>query len=272
MKNVEIKVFKIGSTKTDKEEIKNWLNEIGASSFEIPTQEVISDEELIPSLAAKRCYKSFEVGLNPNVTKVRKDWVEYIDNVLKSGHGSVFEHATFTFAIENVSRVFTAELNRHRAGVAISEGSMRYIRFDDIPWWVPISLRPRKSDDNDIATKKSLTLKAFTDVFTYIEDKYKYLVNEVWDMDNIKDFHVKKIITSCLRRIIPMGVATGGIWTFNLRALRHVLALRTDPAAEEEITYVFSLIGKIMIESCSKIFGDFILTNDGCWVPKYKKV
>ena len=70
-------------------------------------------------MAAKRCYMSFEAGLNPNVTRVRKDLTEYLDNVLKSGHGSVLEHATYTFAIENVSRVFTGELNRHRAGVGI---------------------------------------------------------------------------------------------------------------------------------------------------------
>jgi thymidylate synthase (FAD) len=69
-----------------------------------------------------------------------------------------------------------------------------------------------------------------------------------------------------------MGVATGGVWTGNLRALRHVLAVRVDAAAEEEIAYVFSLVLKRMIEEEATIFADFEQTDDGFWKPVYWKV
>lgn len=271
MRNVEINVFPIAKTRIDRTATREWLDSIGATGFEIPENNIISEQELVPALAGKRCYMSFEVGLNPNVTRIRNDWVQYIDNILKSGHGSVLEHATWTWAIEGVSRVFTGEMNRHRAGIAVSEGSMRYIRFDNIPWWIPNSMRPNKNDDADLALKKIKTIQKFAEVFVYVEDAYKSLV-QLWDIDNMKDFHQKKIITSLLRRIIPMGVATGGIWTLNLRALRHILALRTDPSAEEEIAYVFSMIGKTMIEENCKVFGDFEQTQEGAWVPKYRKI
>jgi hypothetical protein len=39
------------------------------------------------------CYRSWEPGLNPNVTKIRRDRKAYFDNILKSGHGSILEHA-----------------------------------------------------------------------------------------------------------------------------------------------------------------------------------
>ena len=39
---------------------------------------------------------SFEAGLNPNVTRVRKDITAFIDNILKARHGSVLEHSTYT--------------------------------------------------------------------------------------------------------------------------------------------------------------------------------
>lgn len=186
---------------------------------------------------------------------------------------SVLEHATYTFAIEGVSRVFSAELNRHRAGVAISEGSMRYIRFNDIPWWLPTSLRDHPDDSLVIRERKKLTRVVFNDVFTYCQDKYAQLT-EIWQLDTDKTlpFHVKKAITSCLRRIIPMGVATGGVWTMNMRAIRHILAMRASAAAEEEIALVFSMIGRYIVEKEPRLMCDFTQTPEGYWVPRYPKI
>jgi thymidylate synthase (FAD) len=38
-----------------------------------------------------------------NVTRVRDDQREYLENLLRSLHGSVLEHASYTFAFRNVS-------------------------------------------------------------------------------------------------------------------------------------------------------------------------
>lgn len=142
MKLVEIKVFPIAQPHFDHSVVAQWLQHLGVRKDYAETEMFgVSSTEGVIGVAAKRCYTSFEAGLNPNVTKVRKDWTDYFNNILASGHGSVLEHASWTFAIEGVSRVFTGEMNRHRAGVAISEGSMRYIRFDDIPFWMPNSIR-----------------------------------------------------------------------------------------------------------------------------------
>lgn len=293
MHNVDINIFLIANTGTNDEEVRRWLDTVGATGYKWPRpDDGLTDSEAIIGLAAKRCYASFEPGLNPNVTKVRKDWTEYFDNILKSGHGSVMEHATYTVAIEGCSRVFTGEMNRHRAGVAISEGSMRYIRFTDIPWWMPLSIKltPAEVELSRaygsvpgsiegcpksvlIMQKKLRTQKIFADVFKFCQDKYTELV-DLWELDTDKSlpFSIKKQLTSCLRRIIPMGVATGGVWTMNLRALRHILALRTSAAAEEEIAYVFSLVAKKIMEREPRLFGDFEQTPEGYFVPKYSKV
>jgi thymidylate synthase (FAD) len=214
---------------------------------------------------------SFTPGLNPNVTRVRADIVAFIDNILKAQHGSVIEHATYTFALENVSRVFTAEMNRHRAGWAVSEGSMRFIRFADIPFWIPFSISQEDQDTLQIREAKTRTREVFERAFRQMEENYKEL-EDIWNLDALKAFKEKKKITSMMRRIIGMGVATGGVWTGNLRALRHVLAVRIDAAAEEEIAYVFSLVLKRMIEEEPTIFADFKQTEDGFWKPVYWKV
>ena len=64
-----------------------------------------SDAELLIEYGGRRCYRSWEPGLNANVTKVRENPTEYLGNIVKSGHGSVLEHAQFTFDFDNVSRV-----------------------------------------------------------------------------------------------------------------------------------------------------------------------
>ncbi len=238
----------------------------------------ITDPAFLIAMAAKRCYMSFEAGLNPNVTKVRKDWVEYIDNILKSGHGSVLEHSSYTFAIEGVSRVFTGEMNRHRAGVGISEGSMRFIRFDDIGYWLPTSITVQEGEDVSPETKKLMLKKLrsqsiFARAFKQAEENYKELM-EIWSEELAPEspFKDKKHVTSMMRRVVPMGVATGGVWTLNIRAVRHVMAMRAGPAAEEEIFHVFSRIAKMMVENEPMLCGDFTQNSDGFWAPKYPKV
>lgn len=271
-KQVPIKIFNIARMAVDREETRRWLDYIGAENFEIPPEETISDPALLVALAAKRCYMSFEPGLNPNITKVRQDLVEYLDNILQQRHGSVIEHAVYSFAIEGVSRVFTAEMNRHRAGWAISEGSLRFIRFDkDIPFWMPTSLTEKPGDDADLANRKARSRSTFMKAFAHQEQCYAELL-DIWGMDeDNKNFAYKKKVTSCLRRIVGMGVATGGVWTGNLRAVRHVVAMRAEPAAEEEIYYVFCRIAEMMIEREPALFGDFSFEN-AAWRPKNWKV
>ena len=43
-------------------------------------------------------------------------------------------------------------------------------------------------------------------------------------------FHVKKEVTSALRRLAPIGLSTDIIWTANARTLRHVIEMRTAEA------------------------------------------
>lgn len=301
---VPIEIFNIAKTAVEPKEVLRWLSHLGAEEYAnslydeetgIYTQDV-TDPALLIALAAKRCYMSFEAGLNPNVTKVRSDFVAYIDNILKSGHGSVLEHSTYTFAIEGVSRVFTGEMNRHRAGVGISEGSMRFIRFTDIPYWLPTSIRTTEEEDalfeegfkvtsettdaqieeaslrEKFIEKKKRSQWLFTKAFKEAEENYVHLM-EIWGEELAPDspFKDKKNVTSMMRRVVPMGVATGGVWTMNIRSVRHVMAMRASPAAEEEILHVFSRIVKVMIESEPMLCGDFHQV-DGFWAPKYPKV
>lgn len=270
----EVTVYALASTTVDRKAVREWLDEMGANEFEIPPAETVTDPALLVALAAKQCYMAFQPGLNPNVTKVRKDMVEYLDNVLKQKHGSVLEHAVFTFGINGCSRVFTGEMNRHRAGVGISERSMRYIRYTeaDIRFWMPECFRDEDADTPGIAEKKRRSREILTAQFAS-QGKMMETFANLWkeELSPESTFHAKKVLTSAFRRGIGMGIATGGVWTLNIRALRHVIALRTDAGAEEEIVHVCRKIGRIMLERVPELFGDFKEVN-GSFVPEYWKV
>lgn len=271
MHSVTPKVFFIARTESVKSEMRDWLNHVGADQY-VLEDNVTGGEQLV-QLAGKRCYMSFQPGLNPNVTRVRTDMAEFIDNILKVGHGSVLEHANYSFAIEGVSRVFTGEMNRHRAGMAISEGSMRYIRFDDIPWVkTPILDLSTYEPGTSNYDKAQATINLFNKAFLQMEENYGEFC-DIWkdELAPESKFHWKKTLTSLGRRIIGMGCATGGVWTGNLRALRHIFTMRCDAAAEEEILLVASLMLEKMKIAEPTFFKDFELV-DGYWKPCYRKV
>jgi len=281
MRFVKPEVFLIAKSIPEKSELSRWLKSLGCSPQTVDHYAdgstagecVKTNGERITELAGRRCYLSFEIGLNPNVQRIRADIAEYCENLLRVGHGSVLEHVTFTFAIENVSRVFTGEMNRHRAGMAISEGSMRFIKYNDIPIVETPLLTVTEADTHATILKKQHTRDVFETIVRSIERAYDDLAF-IWK-DELKPeskFADKKHITSMMRRIIPMGVATGGVWTANIRALRHLCTMRCAEPAEEEIAVVCGKILEIMMREEPILFGDFHPNEKGYWTPKYFKV
>ena len=192
------------------------------------------------------------------MTKVRTDQREYFANILRSAHGSVLEHANYSFAMRNVSRVMTHELVRHRAGSAFSQESLRYVRLTDIGFRVPPALEPLRGQ-----------------VLAIVEqlEEFQRDAAEALKLDDAGvPFHVKKEATSALRRLAPIGLSTDIIWSANLRTLRHVIEMRTAEGAEEELRLVFDDVARIMQTEAPNLFQDFVRQDDGSWVPEHRKV
>jgi thymidylate synthase (FAD) len=216
------------------------------------------DGEILVEFAGRMCYRSWEPGLNRNVTRIRTDKDEYFANLLRSMHGSVLEHASYSFVFHNVSRVFTHELVRHRAGSAFSQESLRYVRLTDIGFRVPPALEPIRDQ-----------------VISLVEQLEEFQVSAADTLGLDEEglpFTVKKEITSALRRLAPIGLSTDIVWTANLRTLRHVIEMRTAAGAEEELRMVFDRVGDIMCQEAPGLFQDFARSEDGSWIPQHPKV
>jgi thymidylate synthase (FAD) len=255
-------VFLIARPSIDLDGMRAYLQEVDGESWLArrlsETGDAPNGGELIVEFGGRACYRSWEPGLNPNVTKVRTDQREYFANILRSAHGSVLEHANYSFALHNCSRVFTHEIVRHRAGSAFSQESLRYVRLTDIGFRVPYALEPVREQVLSIVEQ--------------LEEFQRSAAKELGIDEQGVPFHVKKEVTSALRRLAPIGLSTDIIWTANARTLRHVIEMRTDPGAEEELRLVFDTIGRIMQAEAPGLFQDFVRQDDGSWVPEHHKV
>jgi thymidylate synthase (FAD) len=255
-------VYLIARPSVDLDGMRAYLRDVGGESWlerrEGEGEEPINGGELVVEFGGRACYRSWEPGLNPNVTRVRTDRREYFANILRSAHGSVLEHANYSFALRNVSRVLTHELVRHRAGSAFSQESLRYVRLTDIGFRVPPALEPIHDQ-----------------VISIVEQLEEFQVSAAKELGIDEEgvpFHVKKEVTSALRRLAPTGLSTDIVWTANARTLRHVIEMRTAEGAEEELRLVFDKIARIMQAEAPGLFQDFTRQDDGCWVPEYRKV
>src|SRR5258708_26668012 len=113
----EPEIYVVGRQTLDAAEVQRFLADQQTewlTDSEIPG-------ELIVELAGRVCYLSF------GEKQFRKTNADYVGNLINQGHGSVLEHAVWDLLITRVSRSLTHELVRHRAGVAVSQLSQRYV-------------------------------------------------------------------------------------------------------------------------------------------------
>jgi thymidylate synthase (FAD) len=164
--------------------------------------------EITCALAAQTSYSPKSVSLRKEKMTLEKAR-EILKKVISYGHVSVIEHAYFTFALEDVSRVLETQLVRHRiASYTIKSGRYNKSHCDIV---IPPSFAK-----NENAMKK---LKEFVDYNTK-------LIQELLDMG---------ISFEDARMLSPQGIKTNIVVTMNARELLHFFNLRCCARAQWEI-------------------------------------
>lgn len=150
------------------------------------------------------------------------DPVKALKGAMASGHESVAEHTSFTFAIEGVSRVLLAQLTRHRLA-SYSVQSQRYCGA--APEWVV----PPKIEE--------LGLK----------DDYINFCNAAYG--KFCDYLVRGVPEEDARFVLPQGVTCRMIMTMNARELRLMFSLRCCSRAQWEIRQ----LAEEMLRQCREV-------------------
>jgi len=172
------------------------------------------DPEKIVAQSARLCYSVLSVeDLEEELTN--KSIIKLIKKIMKLGHYSVLEHATFTFAIEGIARVTSHQLVRHRLA-SFSQQSQRYVKInkEGFPYIVPKSI----AKDKELA-------KIFIDTIKELDGIYQLLLDHNIEAEDA-------------RYILPQAVTTKIIITANARELLHIFKLRCCNRAQWEIREV----------------------------------
>jgi thymidylate synthase (FAD) len=208
--------------------------------------------EVICEIGGRTCYQSF-TRRRPGGT------AEYLRHIIESGHGSVLEHASFTFLIWGISRACSHELVRHRAGWAYSQLSQRYVDESVAEYVEP-----------DVIANDPQLHEVWLEAVRHAHASYvrlAELLNQKLsdpaaavaaglpaDADRTTR---RKAARQAARSVLPNATETKLQVTVNLRALRHFFEQRCSPAADPEIRALGNVMFEKCVRMCPNVFADY---------------
>lgn len=167
------------------------------------------DADKTVAAAAKLCYARSDVDtLLDNLTADKVE--EFLDRLADLGHESPIEHASYTFAVEGVSRALLAQLTRHRIA-SYSVQSQRYVNKEEFEYIIPPSIE----DDAELREK-------YIECMGMLDTYYTY-------------FRSENIPAEDARFILPNACDTRIVFTMNARSLHNFFRLRCCHRAQWEI-------------------------------------
>ena len=155
------------------------------------------DPERAIATAARLCYAP--VGAAELMEAMPEERVKSVlSTIMSAGHTSTLEHASYTFAVDGVSRALTHQLVRHRIA-SFNQQSQRYVKFTD-----------------GLATVKPESVAANEET------------NAVFD-------EAIAAAIEAYEKLLPNAAETKIVITMNVRELLHFFSLRCCNRAQWEI-------------------------------------
>jgi thymidylate synthase (FAD) len=216
----------------------------------------------LSKIAGQVCYMSFGPRRTFNAQAGR-----YFDNLKSSGHGSVFEHASYSFLLYGISRSVTHEIVRHRAGFGYSQLSQRFVsgrmlRFVE---------RPEYQQDELFHTQ-------FLERIERASAEYAALSSRLLEMQQAgaqilsaeAKTDLRKKVQQCARSVLPNETEAPMVMTGNARAWRHFLEMRASAHAEIEIRELALRVFLCLYQTDPVLFSDYRLEKlpDGTYEVK----
>ena len=211
----------------------------------------LPDSTQLCKTAGQTCYMSF----GPRRTK-NENAAAYIERLTSAGHGSVLEHASFSFLLYGISRSVTHELVRHRAGVGFSQISQRFVsggvlRFVE---------RPEYQVDEELH-------RLFEERVDRAAAEYGEMADRLLDRQEggasmlTADYKTdaRKKVQQTARSLLPNETEAPMVFTGNVRALRHIIEMRADAHAESEIRNLAVRLFLCVVTADPILFGDYEL-------------
>lgn len=185
--------------------------------------------EKVVAAAARLCYSAESA---PDLLGRLNDEsvVSFVRKLRAMGHLSPFEHVSFQFSIDGVSRALSHQLVRHRIA-SYSQRSQRYVQEDGFEFVVPPSVKRNRE-----------ALERFETVMARLQEDYQELLNCVPAED--------------ARYVLPNACVTSLMVTFNARSLLNFFEHRTCLRAQWEIRLLAEQMLKLVRVVAPNLFSE----------------
>ncbi|HHS48898.1 MAG TPA: FAD-dependent thymidylate synthase [Desulfurella acetivorans] len=150
-----------------------------------------------------------------------------LSKIIKSGHLSILEHASFTFLIKDISRVASHQLVRHRIA-SFTQQSHRYTKANG--FFIPENIQQNQKAK---------------EIFDEITKKAQLAYEELLKLGLPKED---------ARYVLPTAVVSDIIVTMNARELLHFFTLRTCYKSQKEIRDIAIEMLKLCKQTAPIIF------------------
>jgi thymidylate synthase (FAD) len=183
------------------------------------------------AVAARLCYAAIgaaELMVGMDDQAVRK----VLRTIMTSGHFSALEHASYTFAVDGISRACSHQLVRHRLA-SYNQQSQRYVTYlDELEFVIPPAIE---------ANKELLTL-------------YNSSVNASFKA--YKELIDRGVPAEDARFLLPNAAETKIVITMNIRELLYFFSLRSCRRAQWEIRALSDRMLELALPTAPYIFQD----------------
>ena len=235
----EPKVYVVGRQVLDNPALKRFLEDIGRSSWYKDYGATCG--ETLSEVAGRCCYKSFGIG--------RKSNKDFLSHIIEAKHGSVLEHAVWSFLFHDVSRSLTHELVRHRH-FSYSQLSQRYVDESDTDFIVPSGIQNTPVLREKWRQGVLLALDLYKDLASELNLKYSFITDATAR---------RKMARQEARSVLPNCTATTVFVTGNARAWRHFIEMRGSRFADTEIRTLAFMVYDLLKEEAPNMFGDYYI-------------
>ncbi len=197
------------------------------------------DPEEVIAMAAKLCYSPSAIEDLKKKIKA-KDQSIFVDRLMKMHHESPIEHASFTFAVEGISRACSHQLVRHRLA-SYSQQSQRYVSEESgFDYVIPKTIK----GDTELE-------EYFNNFMAKAQEAYNYLVGRL-NEKGIKG----ESANQDARFVMPNACETKIMVTMNARELLHFFRQRCCNRAQWEIRAMAIEMLKLVRSVSPTIFRD----------------
>lgn len=207
--------------------------------------------EQLVTLAAKLCYS--DSNLSDLCDKVIESDVEkYLNMLTDLGHESPFEHVSFTFGVESISRACSHQLVRHRIA-SYSQKSQRYVNEDTFQFIIPPAIRDAEYGMQIFGQAMQNCMEEYRTLKAILIKYHKEHTFADLPAEEAQS-KAEKLANEDARFVLPNACATSIIVTMNVRSLWNFFKHRCCNRAQWEIRELANKMLDLCIDEAPGLF------------------